>query len=76
MWPKPQIPADLVTFTEEILNGKLQFLCSAKSNGTERYDGKIELKDKAFNISRNDCLNTKKTEVAKCLNAYLPLFKK
>ena len=23
-------PADLVTFTEEILNGKLHFLCSAK----------------------------------------------
>ena len=28
MWPNPQIPADLVTFTEEILNGKLHFLCS------------------------------------------------
>ena len=28
MWPNPQFPADLVTFTEEILNGKLQFLCS------------------------------------------------
>ena len=24
----PQFPADLVTFTEEILNGKLHFLCS------------------------------------------------
>ena len=23
------IPADLVTFTEEILNGKLHFLCSS-----------------------------------------------
>ena len=29
MWPNPQLPADLVTFTEEILNGKLHFLCSA-----------------------------------------------
>ena len=28
MWPNPQVAADLVTFTEEILNGKLQFLCS------------------------------------------------
>ena len=28
MWPNPQFPADLVTFTEEILNGKLHFLCS------------------------------------------------
>ena len=28
MWPNRQFPADLVTFTEEILNGKLHFLCS------------------------------------------------
>ena len=26
MWPIPQFPADLVTFTEEILNGKRHFL--------------------------------------------------
>ena len=28
MWPNSQFPADLVTFTEEILNGKLHFLSS------------------------------------------------
>ena len=28
MWPNPQFPAGLVTFTEEILNGKLHFLRS------------------------------------------------
>ena len=28
MWPNPQFPTDLVTFTEEILNGNLHFLCS------------------------------------------------
>ena len=28
MWPNPQFPVDFVTFTEEILNGKLQLLCS------------------------------------------------
>ena len=28
MWPNPQETADLVTFIEEILNGKLSFLCS------------------------------------------------
>ena len=28
MWPNPQFPADFVTFTEEILNVKLHFLCS------------------------------------------------
>ena len=27
MWPNPKETADLVTFTEEILNGKLHFLC-------------------------------------------------
>ena len=27
MWPNPQEIADLVTFTEEILNQKLHFLC-------------------------------------------------
>ena len=29
MWPNPRETADLVTFTAEILNGKLHFLCSA-----------------------------------------------
>ena len=28
MWPNPQETADLDTFTGEILNGKLYFLCS------------------------------------------------
>ena len=28
MWPNPQEIGDLVIFTEEILNGKLRFLCS------------------------------------------------
>ena len=28
MRPNPEFPADLVTFTEEILNGKLYSLCS------------------------------------------------
>ena len=27
MWQSPQFPVDLVTFTDEILNGKLHFLC-------------------------------------------------
>ena len=28
MWPNPQFPVDLVTFTEYILNGKLHLFCS------------------------------------------------
>ena len=34
MWPNPQFPADLVTFTEEIPNEKLQFLCSVSCKVT------------------------------------------
>ena len=34
MWPNPQFPADLVTITGEILNGKLDFFCSV-------YDGAL-----------------------------------
>ena len=30
--PNPQISADLVTFTEQTLNGKLHFLCSVSEN--------------------------------------------
>ena len=30
MWSNLQFPADLITFTEEILNGKLHYLCSVK----------------------------------------------
>ena len=30
MWPNPQETAELITFTEEIFNGKLHFLCSIK----------------------------------------------
>ena len=30
MWSNPQFPANLVTFTNEILNGKLHFLCSVR----------------------------------------------
>ena len=34
MWANPQFPADLVIYTEEILNGKLHFLCSVYVTGT------------------------------------------
>ena len=30
MWPNPQETVDFVTFTEEIFNGKLHFLRSAR----------------------------------------------
>ena len=31
MWPNLQFPVDLVTFTEEIVNGKPHFLCNGMS---------------------------------------------
>ena len=34
MLPNPQFSADLVTFTEEILHGKLHFLCSGYFTST------------------------------------------
>ena len=41
MWPNPQFPANLVTFTEQIVNGKLYFLCSERSitEGFENTNG-------------------------------------
>ena len=38
MWPNPPFPADLVTFTEEILKGKLDFLCSDITPGYWAFD--------------------------------------
>ena len=41
MWPNHQETVNLVTFTEEILNGKLHFLCSVNSRkhvGTSNMD--------------------------------------
>ena len=32
MWSSPQETPDLVTFTEEILDGKLHFLCGGRDN--------------------------------------------
>ena len=36
MWPNPEFPADFVTFTQEIFNGKLHFLCSEQYNNFDK----------------------------------------
>ena len=46
MWPNPQKTIDLVTFTEEILNGKLLFL----SNGISSNQSLIFLSKKYWRI--------------------------
>ena len=38
MWPNPQFTTDLLTFTEEILNGKLHFMCSVTNKYLRPYD--------------------------------------
>ena len=56
MWPNPQETVDLVTFTEEILNGKLHFLCSAnlKSLPSQSWYSKLGILKK---ISKNEILH-------------------
>ena len=46
MWPNPQETTDLVTFTEEILNEKLHFLCNVScetSTSTEMVTDALQL---------------------------------
>ena len=46
MWPNPQETADLVTFTEEILTGKLHILWSGSFPVSNNYlDDVFTLKD-------------------------------
>ena len=37
MWPNRKFPADLATFTEEILNGKLHLLCRVRNICSEKH---------------------------------------
>ena len=41
MWPNPQETADLVTLTEEILNGKLSRTSSRAASATTVYKKKV-----------------------------------
>ena len=71
MWLNPQFSADLVTFTGEIFNGKLYFLCSVfiiqskhfikltKKIFKEKYAkyGKIIIKESLEKLINNLALN-------------------
>ena len=50
MWPNPQKTTDLVTFTEEILNGKLHFLCSV-------FSGKVLSKKSVQTTCKKSCIS-------------------
>ena len=55
MGPNPQFPADLVTTTEEVLNGNLHFLCSELCVMALKVDAK--LKGKLTRGLKNDIRN-------------------
>ena len=48
-WLNPQETADLVTFTEKILDGKLHFLCSVSKSSVSR---ELALSDQGFGVIR------------------------
>ena len=56
MWPNPQFPADLLTLTEEILNGKLHFLCNESDNDSIPKDSlTFKVKYKSARLKRWIC---------------------
>ena len=58
MWPNPQQTVDLVTFAEEIINGKLHFLCTCfQINASsvileKKFGQKLKKKQREFDNSR------------------------
>ena len=62
MWPNPLFLADLVTFTEEILNEKLHFLCSVrnlkktKNLDTAKASQESDILIKNFSEGTNYCI--------------------
>ena len=74
MWTNPQLSADLVTFTEEILNRKLHFLCSATVSVLIMYwySGKF-LAHILFQQNRKDNIENVKI-FQKCVPIYIISF--
>ena len=61
MWPNPEFPADLVTFTAEILNGKkTSFLCSKMQYFFQSYHSVLIIKViRIYQIGNNGPRNEK-----------------
>ena len=64
MWPNPEKIADLVTFLEEIRNGKLHFLCSVRKTHTKHVSCKN-------NISKRDFLSREYVDLLVILISYI-----
>ena len=57
MWPNPQETADLITLTEEILDGKLHFLCSVGvSNNCGVWSNEVGKNRKTDEEHYDDCI--------------------
>ena len=69
----PQFPADLVTFTEEILNGKLHFLCSGCSCGdiANLFVISIQIKIRIFFLSGFSFTHTEDLQDSRGLSLFL-----
>ena len=70
MGPNPQFPADLVTFTKKILNGKLHFLCSVKVKEISKERDSLPNKIKA-KLSAIEFRNIQKAMFQERLKNYL-----
>ena len=66
MWPNTQFAADSVTSTEEILNGKFHFLCSACTSADHDFSKVLYCKlitsvtrivDEDMNVTKIKCLD-------------------
>ena len=68
MWLKPKFPTDFVTFAEEILSGKLHFLCSDDYLIVVRYEYPLE--EEYFESSRMENI-CRMYFAARCLDSYL-----
>ena len=56
MWPNSQFPADLVTFTEEILNEKLHFFVQQNENYAKKKNwGKEDAQRRVRQVTRKTC---------------------
>ena len=78
MLPNPQFPTDLVTFPEEILNGKLHFLCTVRNcmtNSCKLYALPCVIircsKTLMIAVFLMDILNSSTLFIASCLSLFI-----
>ena len=73
MWPNPLETADLVAFTEEILNEKLHFLCSVHKINTKESVGVTVtwVTYKLFGILQKNCYESYSVWYVRQFNSFM-----